>query len=75
MSTDPRAAALHRLEKDRAPALLKDLFADHVRRVQAGETGMIPEADLEPVSELPSLESLASWSAQGAAALSQTVVI
>ena len=50
MSTDPRAAALHRLEKDRDPALLKDLFADHVRRVQAGETGMIPEADLEPVS-------------------------
>lgn len=75
MSTDPRAAALHRLEKDHAPTLLKDLFVDHVRRVQAGETGMIPEAELEPVAELPSLDSLASWSAQGVAALSQTVVI
>ena len=75
MSTDPRAAALQRLENDRAPALLKELFVDHVRRVEAGESGLIPEADLEPVGELPALDSLASWTAQGAASLSQAVVI
>ena len=75
MTTDPLAAALRRLEHDHAPDALRVTFTDQVRRVMAGETGLIPEADIEPVADLPALEHLAGYAAAGTQALAAVAVI
>lgn len=75
MSTDLLAAALRRLERDHAPEALKATFLDHLRRVRSGETGLIAEADIEAVPNLPTLESLAAHEPAGRAALRHAVVI
>lgn len=75
MSTDPLAEALRRLKNDHAPEPLLATFTAQLRRVMAGETGLIPEADLSPVKELPQLEELESFRTAGEAALARAVVI
>lgn len=49
------------------------VFADLYRRVEAGETGLIPEADIEPVTELPMLSEVAEEDAREA--LAHTAII
>ncbi len=75
MKNDPIAAALARLRQDHAPPALQDTFAGHLRSVIAGETGLIAEADIRPVDELPTLESLTGYASAGQAALRQAVVV
>jgi UTP--glucose-1-phosphate uridylyltransferase len=75
MSHDPLPAILRKLESDHAPAALISTFRENVRRVSAGETGLIAERDIEPVRDLPTLDSLSSFAQAGSAALHQTVVI
>lgn len=50
-------------------------FLDAVRRVQAGQRGLLPETDLEPVATLPRLESLPEAGPEAAGRLAQLVVI
>jgi UTP--glucose-1-phosphate uridylyltransferase len=48
-------------EKMRAaglPAVAIETFAHYYRQLEAGETGLIAEADIEPVAELPDAEDL-----------------
>lgn len=42
-----------RMEQEGLPKLAVDLFVEYVRRVEAGETGMIPEESVQPVESLP----------------------
>lgn len=49
-------------------------FLDAVRRVRAGQRGMLPESMLEPVRELPRLDALTESSEADAALLRQLVV-
>jgi len=50
-----------------------DTFAHHYRRLRDGESGVLAEADIEPVTELPDAEDLSD--ADASAALDQAVVI
>lgn len=75
MSSNPLAAALQRLDRDHAPAALKTNFARQLRQVMAGETGLIPEAELDPVADLPGLDQVEDFRPQGDEVLARTVVI
>jgi UDP-N-acetylglucosamine pyrophosphorylase len=50
-------------------------FLHNYRLLTAGQTGMIAEAEIEPVEELPRLEEIAGTAAPSASLLTQTVVI
>jgi UDP-N-acetylglucosamine pyrophosphorylase len=50
-------------------------FEHNYRLLAAGQTGMISEAEIEPVAELPRLEEIAGEAAPDPALLAQTVVI
>ncbi|MCW2966777.1 MAG: UTP--glucose-phosphate uridylyltransferase [Solirubrobacteraceae bacterium] len=40
------------------PAVAIETFAHYYRQLEAGETGLIPESEIEPVAELPDAEEL-----------------
>src|SRR4051794_28925075 len=50
-------------------------FAHYYRQLEAGETGMIPEADLEPVGPLPSSDDLPAAGEAAGAGLDRAVVL
>lgn len=50
-------------------------FVDAYTQYRNGETGMMPEATIAPVTEVPTLAALAQHRAAGAAALKKTVVL
>jgi UTP--glucose-1-phosphate uridylyltransferase len=50
-------------------------FAHYFERLRAGETGVLAEADIEPVAELPDADELAEDEEGARAALDRTVVI
>jgi UTP--glucose-1-phosphate uridylyltransferase len=68
-------AALERMRADGAGEAPRRVFADHWRQVASGATGLIAEADIEPVGALPRLEELADDLDSQAVALRRTVVI
>ena len=43
-----------------------ETFRDLYGRWQAGETGMLPEAEIEPLHDVPSLEDLEDAESRGA---------
>lgn len=68
--------AVAKLRADGAGAPAVQAFARAVDRVAAGETGLIPESEIEPVAELPDAEHLASADPGAVAeALDRAVVI
>jgi UTP--glucose-1-phosphate uridylyltransferase len=50
-------------------------FRHYYRQLESGETGLIPESDIEPVATLPSSEDLPSPGEAPSEALDRTVVI
>ncbi|MCZ7672651.1 MAG: hypothetical protein M5U34_38805 [Chloroflexi bacterium] len=46
-----------RMQADRQPKVFIETFAYYYERLVAGDTGMIPEADIRPVASLPDLEA------------------
>jgi UTP--glucose-1-phosphate uridylyltransferase len=52
-----------------------DTFAQQAERLRAGETGVLAEADIEPVAELPDADALPADDEVARAALDRTVVI
>ncbi len=52
-----------------------ETFRDLYTRWQEGETGLLPEADIEPLSDLPDLDELAEPGDDAHAALDATVVL
>jgi UTP--glucose-1-phosphate uridylyltransferase len=57
------------------PDVAVDTFAQQLERLRAGETGVLAEADIEPVAELPDAAELPSDNEGARAALDRTVVI
>ena len=65
-----------RMEEANLPALFIDTFAHYYEQLVAGETGLIPESEIEPVTDLPDMEKLPDRLVKvGEAALAKTAVI
>ena len=75
VSDEATAAAIAKLEADGAAAATVASFAGQLRRLAAGDLGMLPEAELEPIAELPDAERLEVDAGAITALLDQTVVI
>lgn len=73
----PRFAPFaQRMRAEGLPEIFIDLFAHYYAHLTAGETGMIPEASIEPVASLPDVEALPErLAALGERALERTAVI
>ena len=52
-----------------------DVFAHYYAQLEAGETGIVAEADIEPLADPTRLADLSADAEAGRAALDQTVVI
>lgn len=65
-----------RMQEERLPEIFIANFAAYYQQLLAGETGMISEADIEPVAELPRAEALEPRLAEiGRAAFPQAALI
>ena len=60
------------MRQEGLPEIAIDTFAHYEERLRSGEHGMLPEAELEPLTEVPSAEELPS---PDASALSRVVVL
>jgi UTP--glucose-1-phosphate uridylyltransferase len=58
VSVDEQSAAERKLREAGAGEAAVRTFARHVARVRGGETGLLPESELEPVDELPDADAL-----------------
>ena len=58
MSAEGLRAAEDKMREAGVPAAAVRTFADFYRQVERGETGELPEDELEPIAELPRLEDL-----------------
>jgi UTP--glucose-1-phosphate uridylyltransferase len=58
MSQTGLDAATALMEKDGAPAEAIAVFSHYYAKLESGESGLIREADIEPVTELPELDHL-----------------
>lgn len=67
--------AADKLRGDGAGPDLIAMFQRSLRHLQAGESGLIPEAGIKPVPELPHLSDLRHYQAAGHAAMGQALVI
>jgi len=76
VSADPLAAAEIKLREAKAGEAAVATFLAQLRRVQAGERGVLPEVDIEAVSSLPDADEVADVEADRASALlAKSVVI
>jgi UTP--glucose-1-phosphate uridylyltransferase len=66
------SAATDKMRAERLPEIAIDTFAHYEERLRRGEQGLLPEAELEPLSDLPSSDDLPE--ADGSA-LGQVVVL
>lgn len=75
VSDEATAAAIAKLKADGAAAATVGSFAGQMQRLAAGDLGMLPESELEPVAALPDAERLEVDGEAIAELLDQTVVI
>ena len=66
------SAATEKMRREGLPEIAIDTFAHYEERLRRGEQGMLPEAELEPLTDVPSSEELPE--ANGSA-LGQVVVL
>jgi UTP--glucose-1-phosphate uridylyltransferase len=67
--------ALAKMRADGVAEIAVDTFAHYFERLRAGDTGVLPESDIEPVAELPDADELPADDAGARAALDRTVVV
>jgi UTP--glucose-1-phosphate uridylyltransferase len=67
--------ALAKMRADGVAEIAVDTFAHYFERLRAGDTGVLPESDVEPVAELPGADELRADEAGARAALDRTVVV
>jgi UTP--glucose-1-phosphate uridylyltransferase len=67
--------ALAKMRADGVAEIAVDTFAHYFERLRAGDTGVLPESDIEPVAELPDADELPADEAGARAALDRTVVV
>jgi UTP--glucose-1-phosphate uridylyltransferase len=58
VSSDGLTAAVEKMRADGVPDAAIGAFASQYERLAAGETGLLAEADIEPVESLPDFEAL-----------------
>ena len=75
MSDDELQAALDKMRADGVAEIAVDTFAHYFERLRDGDTGVLAEAEIEPVAELPDADELAADEEGARAALDTTVVI
>jgi UTP--glucose-1-phosphate uridylyltransferase len=67
--------ALAKMRADGVAEIAVDTFAHYVERLRAGDTGVLPESEIEPVAELPDADELPADEEGARAALDRTVVV
>lgn len=70
-----REHALGKMERDGASQLALSIFASYFDQIEAGATGLIPEASIRPIITLPRIYDFDVGPNEAARALSKTVVI
>ena len=70
-----REAALDKMRADGVADVAVKTFAHYYERLRAGEAGVLPESEIEPVAELPDADELPADEQGAREALAQTVVI
>ena len=76
MASSQIEAFIERMRSADQPEVAIRTFAHHFKRLQAGETGLIPEEEIRPAAGLPSLDELPDEDeGAGRAALDRTVLI
>jgi UTP--glucose-1-phosphate uridylyltransferase len=75
VSDDELQAALDKMRGDGVAEIAVDTFAHYFERLRAGDTGVLAEAEIEPVAELPDADELPADEDGARAALDKTVVI
>jgi UTP--glucose-1-phosphate uridylyltransferase len=73
MSADGLCAAEEKMRAEGLADIAVETFAHYYRQLEAGETGLVAEADIEPVGELPDAEALTEDAS--AELLDQAVVV
>ncbi|MFW5635221.1 MAG: UTP--glucose-1-phosphate uridylyltransferase [Thermodesulfobacteriota bacterium] len=70
-------AFVEKMEKEGLPRIVIDTFAHYYRKVVTGETGMIPDREIESLGpeDIERRENLDGFTAAGEEALSRTVMI
>jgi UTP--glucose-1-phosphate uridylyltransferase len=67
--------SVQKMRSEGVAELAQRVFTHYYERLVAGDTGVLPEAELEPVESLPDLEELPSDDAAAAEALDRAVVL
>jgi UTP--glucose-1-phosphate uridylyltransferase len=68
-------ASLEKMRREGVPEAAQKVFMDFYRRLQSGDTGVLAEGELHPVSELPGLGDMPPDDAAVGDALASTVVL
>ena len=72
---DGPAASIEKMRREGLGATAVDTFTHHYRRLREGDTGVLPESELEPVQDLPDATELADEDTAAGETLDQAVVI
>jgi UTP--glucose-1-phosphate uridylyltransferase len=72
LASPPVSAATDKMRQEGLPEIAIDTFAHYEERLRSGELGLLPEAELEPLTDVPSSEELPRTDAS---ALSRVVVL
>src|SRR5215203_6107107 len=58
LASPPVSAATDKMRREGLPQIAIDTFAHYEERLRGGEQGLLPEAELEPLTDVPSAEEL-----------------
>ena len=75
MSDEGRQQAIDKMRANGVAEAAIEVFGDYYRKLEAGETGLIREDDIEPLTDPPMLDQVEISTEQGREALSKTVLI
>ena len=75
MPGDGRRQAIEKMRADGAPAVAIDTFAHYYDKLAGGESGTVPESEIEPVEDVPDAERLPDPGAEADALLDRAVVL
>jgi UTP--glucose-1-phosphate uridylyltransferase len=75
MSQQGLEASIEKMRRDGVADAAVETFRHYYERLEAGDRGVLPEGDLEPVEAVPDAEGLPEAGEEGRAALDRTVVL
>ena len=75
MSAEGFRAAEQKMRAQRVPEVFVDTFRHYYEQLEQGASGLLPDAELEPVGELPSASELPARPEAEREALGRAVVL